>query len=102
MPHRCPASASDMRPKCRSSALSPIRFKASRRSCAFTPTGVRLAARPNRRSTKAQQLGLTKFFNATKTATSTVAVIDPRNGHVYQTFYNDGQLDEYRKVIDAA
>jgi hypothetical protein len=51
---------------------------------------------------KAQQLGLTKFFNATKTATSTVAVIDPRNGHVYQTFYSDGQLDEYRKVIDAA
>jgi thiol-disulfide isomerase/thioredoxin len=51
---------------------------------------------------EAQRLGLGKFFNATKTATSTVAVIDPRNGRVYQTFYNDGQLADYQKVIDAA
>jgi len=51
---------------------------------------------------QAQQLGLEKFFAAAKTATSTVAVIDPKSGKVFATFYNDDQLADYQKVIDAA
>jgi thiol-disulfide isomerase/thioredoxin len=50
----------------------------------------------------AQKLGLEKFFSASETATSTVAVIDPRTGKVYATFYNDGQLRDYSKAIDEA
>lgn len=51
---------------------------------------------------QAQQLGLEKFFDATKAATSTVAVIDPKTGKVYATFYNDDQIGDYQKVLDAA
>lgn len=51
---------------------------------------------------EAERLGLGKFFDATKTATSTVAVIDPKSGRVYHMFYNDGQLADYQKAIDAA
>ncbi len=51
---------------------------------------------------EAQKLGLEKFFDATKAATSTVGVIDPKTGKVYATFYNDDQIGDYQKVIDAA
>ena len=36
-----------------------------------------------------------------KAATSTVAVIDPQNGKVYATFYNDGSIGDYERAIDA-
>ncbi len=51
---------------------------------------------------RAQELGLAKFYDASKAATSTVAVIDPKDGKVYATFYNDGALADYRQAIDAA
>ena len=47
----------------------------------------------------AQKLGLEKFYEATKSATSTVAVIDPQNGKIYASLYNDGNLEDYRKAI---
>ena len=50
----------------------------------------------------AQKLGLEKFYDASKAATSTIAVIDPQNGKVYATFYNDSRNDEYHRAIDAA
>ena len=50
----------------------------------------------------AQKLGLEKFYDAPKAATSTVAVIDPQNGKVYATFYNDGRVGDYERAIDAA
>ena len=50
----------------------------------------------------AQKLGLEKFYDASKAATSTVAVIDPQNGKVDATFYNDGSIGDYERAIDAA
>ena len=50
----------------------------------------------------AQKLGLEKFYDASKAATSTIAVIDPQNGKVYATFYNDSRNDDYHRAIDAA
>lgn len=51
---------------------------------------------------KAQKLGLTKFYNAAKAQTSTVAVINPQTGEVYATFYNDGSLKDYEGAINTA
>jgi thiol-disulfide isomerase/thioredoxin len=51
---------------------------------------------------EAQKLGLGKFYDASKAATSTVAVIDPRNGKVYATLYNDGSLEDYKLAVDDA
>lgn len=48
----------------------------------------------------AQRLGLESFYQATKSATSTVAVIDPRNGRIYATLYNDGSLEDYKAAIN--
>ena len=37
-----------------------------------------------------------------KAATSTVAVIDPRNGKIYATLYNDGTLNDYEVAVNQA
>jgi thiol-disulfide isomerase/thioredoxin len=50
---------------------------------------------------EAQKLGLEDFFKATESATSTVAVIDPKTGKVFATFYNDNQIADYQRAIDA-
>jgi len=50
----------------------------------------------------AQKLGLEKFYDATKAATSTIGLIDPKDGNVYATFYNDSRNDDYHRAIDAA
>jgi thiol-disulfide isomerase/thioredoxin len=46
--------------------------------------------------------GLGKFFDATKTATSTVAVVDPKTGAVIGQFYNDTNEADYDTAIDKA
>lgn len=51
---------------------------------------------------KAQMLGLEKFYDATKTATSTVAVIDPKDGKIYASFYNDNSISDYKMAVDDA
>ncbi|MGH6676949.1 MAG: TlpA family protein disulfide reductase, partial [Xanthobacteraceae bacterium] len=51
---------------------------------------------------EAQKLGLEKFYDAAKAATSTVAVIDPKDGKVYATFYNDGAIGDYETAINTA
>ncbi len=51
---------------------------------------------------QAQKLGLEKFYNASKAATSTVAVIDPKNGKIYATLYNDGTLQDYKVAVNDA
>lgn len=50
----------------------------------------------------AQKLGLEKFYEATKAATSTVAVIDPKTGKVLATFYNDGTIGDYETALKDA
>jgi thiol-disulfide isomerase/thioredoxin len=52
--------------------------------------------------TQAEKLGLVKFYDAAKAQTSTVAVINPRNGLVYAMFYNDGNLKDYEDAINHA
>ena len=49
---------------------------------------------------KAKSLGLIKIYDADKTATSTVAVINPRNGAVEASLYNDNVAADYDKAID--
>jgi thiol-disulfide isomerase/thioredoxin len=51
---------------------------------------------------EAQKLGLEKFYDAAKAATSTVAVIDPSNGKVLAAFYNDNAIGDYKTAIDGA
>ena len=65
----------------------------------FDVTNAKTAAASQAR---AEKLGLMKFYNASKTATSTVAVIDPGNGKVYATFYNDGAIGDYDAAVDVA
>jgi thiol-disulfide isomerase/thioredoxin len=48
----------------------------------------------------AQKLGLAKFFEATKAATSTVAVIDPKTGDVVAEFYADTNSMDYVSAIE--
>jgi len=52
-------------------------------------------------ATNAAKLGLTKLFDADKTATSTVAVINPKTGAVSASLYNDNRPADYAKAIDA-
>ncbi|QUS60123.1 redoxin domain-containing protein [Synechocystis sp. PCC 7339] len=52
--------------------------------------------------TKAKQLGLTTFFDANKTQTATVAIIDPATGMVIQQFRKNANAADYTKVIDGA
>ena len=51
---------------------------------------------------EAQKLGLAKFYDAAKSATSTVAVIDPKDGRVYATLYNDGNAEDYKTALNTA
>ncbi len=48
----------------------------------------------------ARKLGLDSFYEATKAATSTVAVINPQNGKIYATLYNDGNLEDYKAAVN--
>ena len=50
---------------------------------------------------QADKLGLVKLFEADKTATSTVAVINPKTGIVGASLYNDNTPGDYAKAIDA-
>ena len=49
---------------------------------------------------EAQKLGLGKFYDASKAATSTVAVIDPKDGKIYATLYNDNSLEDYKRAVN--
>jgi thiol-disulfide isomerase/thioredoxin len=50
----------------------------------------------------AAELGLTSFFNANKSKTSTVAIIDPATGKIMQQFQNNAEIKEYSSVLDLA
>jgi thiol-disulfide isomerase/thioredoxin len=50
----------------------------------------------------AEELGLTGFFNANKSKTSTVAIIDPATGKIMQQFQNNAEITEYISVLDTA
>ncbi len=50
----------------------------------------------------AKELGLTSFFNANKSKTSTVAIIDPATGKIMQQFQNNAEITEYISVLDLA
>ncbi len=48
----------------------------------------------------ATKMGLSNFFNANKSKTSTVAIIDPATGKVVKQFKNNPELAEYTTVLD--
>jgi len=48
---------------------------------------------------KARQLGLLEFYEANKTATSTVAIVNPSTGAILAKFYNDPNAKDYDKAI---
>jgi thiol-disulfide isomerase/thioredoxin len=50
----------------------------------------------------AKELGLTSFFNANKSQTSTVAIIDSATGKIMKQFRNNADLAEYTGIIDLA
>ncbi len=51
-------------------------------------------------ATKAEKLGLTKLYDTDKTATSTVAIINPKTGAVMTSLYNDNTPEDYEKAIE--
>jgi thiol-disulfide isomerase/thioredoxin len=50
----------------------------------------------------AAELGLTSFFNANKSKTSTVAIIDPATGKIMKQFQNNAAITDYSNVLDLA
>lgn len=50
----------------------------------------------------ASQLGLTNFFNANKSQTSTVAIIDPATGKIVKQFRNNAEIGEYTQILDSS
>jgi thiol-disulfide isomerase/thioredoxin len=59
----------------------------------------------DRQTTKASmqlaaKLGLSQFFEANKSQTSTVAIIDPSNGKVTKQFRNNADLSAYSSILD--
>jgi thiol-disulfide isomerase/thioredoxin len=48
----------------------------------------------------AAKLGLSRFFDANKSQTSTVAIIDPSTGKVIKQFRNNADLDVYSSILD--
>ncbi len=48
---------------------------------------------------KAKALGLAAFYEANKTATSTVAILNPDDGTTVAKFYNDADGSDYDKAI---
>jgi thiol-disulfide isomerase/thioredoxin len=50
----------------------------------------------------AEELGLTSFFNANRSKTSTVAIIDPATGKIMKQFQNNAEIAEYSGVLDLA
>jgi thiol-disulfide isomerase/thioredoxin len=48
----------------------------------------------------AARLGLSNFFDANKTKTSTVAIIDPATGNIAKMFQNNADLVSYSSVLD--
>jgi thiol-disulfide isomerase/thioredoxin len=50
----------------------------------------------------AKELGLTSFFNANKSKTATVAIIDPATGKIMKQFQNNAEIAEYSSVLDLA
>lgn len=51
---------------------------------------------------KARELGLSSFFAANKSQTATIALINPKNGQVIQTFRKNFDTQAYVKAIDNA
>jgi thiol-disulfide isomerase/thioredoxin len=50
----------------------------------------------------ATKLGLTGFFNANKSQTSTVAIIDPATGKIVKQFRNNAEIGEYTGILDSS
>ncbi len=50
-------------------------------------------------ATRAKQLGLSEFFDANKTATSTVAIVNPKNGAIVTKLYADSNGGDYDAAI---
>jgi thiol-disulfide isomerase/thioredoxin len=50
----------------------------------------------------AKELGLTSFFNANKSKTATVAIIDPATGKIMKQFQNNAEIADYSSVLDLA
>ena len=59
----------------------------------------------DRQTTKASmkmaaKLGLSQFFEANKSQTSTVAIVDPSTGKVTKQFRNNADLNAYSSILD--
>jgi hypothetical protein len=50
----------------------------------------------------AKKLGSSKFLEANKSKTSTVAIVDPATGNILTMFKNNPNKADYSKVIDTA
>ena len=51
---------------------------------------------------QAEKLGLSKFLEANKSKTSTVAIVDPATGNILTMFKNNPNKADYTKILDTA
>jgi thiol-disulfide isomerase/thioredoxin len=51
---------------------------------------------------KAEKLGLSKFLDANKSKTSTVAIVDPATGDILTMFKNNPNKADYTRVLNTA
>ena len=51
---------------------------------------------------KAEKLGLGQFLEATKSKTSTVAIVDPATGNILAMFKNNPNQADYTQILDTA
>ncbi|MEB3180412.1 MAG: thioredoxin family protein [Nostocaceae cyanobacterium] len=50
----------------------------------------------------AQRLGLSKFLQANKSKTSTVAIVDPATGNILAMYKNNPNKADYTRILDTA
>ena len=89
----CPAC------KATNSTMNAIKAKYGR-SIRFVQFDVTDGKTSARAAGDAQHLGLTGFFEANKTATSTVAIINPKTGAIVAKLYSDTDVSDYASAID--
>jgi thiol-disulfide isomerase/thioredoxin len=93
----------DWCPACRStqSTMDAIKAKYGNK-IAFVQFDVTDGKTSTAAAASAKRLGLGGFFDANKTATSTVAVVNPKTGAIVATFYADSKVADYERAIDQA
>ncbi|GAB4301713.1 MAG: hypothetical protein Kow0091_00140 [Geminocystis sp.] len=59
-------------------------------------------AKARQAEARAKQLGLEDFFNANKSQTGSVTIVDPKTGDILSQYRNNNKLSDYTSVLNTA